>query len=60
MAVKKSFRVGKVTYSAQMDLYNLLNSAVVITRTSAYGAAYDFPTAILQARLMRLVGQIKW
>jgi hypothetical protein len=60
IAVKKSFRVGKVTYSSQMDLYNLLNSSVVITRNQSFGPSLDFPTAILQARLMRLVAQIKW
>ena len=60
MAVKKSFRAGRITYSAQMDLYNLLNSGVVITRTTTFGSAFDFPQTILQARLMRLVGQIKW
>ena len=60
VSVKRNFRVGKITYSAQMDIYNALNSSVVNTRTTAFGAAFDFPTAILQARLMRLVAQIKW
>jgi hypothetical protein len=60
ISVKKNFRSGKVTYSTQMDLYNLLNSSVVITRTQAFGAAYLFPTAILQGRLMRVATQIKW
>jgi hypothetical protein len=60
MSVRKNFRVGRITYSAQMDLYNLLNSAVVITQTQNFGAAFNFPTAILQARLMRLAAQIKW
>jgi hypothetical protein len=59
-AVKKSFRAGRVTYSTQMDLYNALNSSVVITRNTSYGPSLDFPTAIIQARLMRLVAQIKW
>ena len=43
IAVKKSFRVGKVTYSGQMDLYNLLNSAVVITQTTTYGVGLRLP-----------------
>jgi hypothetical protein len=59
-AVKKSFRVGRITYSTQMDLYNMLNSSVVLTRNTSYGPSLDFPQTIIQARLMRLVAQIKW
>jgi len=60
IAFKKSFQVGSYQFTAQADIYNALNSAVVTTQNNAFGSRLDFPNTILQGRLLRLVAQIKW
>ena len=60
VAFKKNFRLGRYQYTAQADVYNALNSAVVTLQTEVFGSTLDFPNTILQGRLLRLVAQIKW
>jgi hypothetical protein len=60
VALKKVFRVGMYNFTAQADVYNLLNGANVTTRTEAFGSSLGFPNSILQGRLLRLVAQVKW
>ena len=60
IALKKSVRFSKYTLTTQLDLYNVLNSAVVNTENEQFGPRLNFPQTILQGRLPRLVAQIKW
>jgi hypothetical protein len=60
VAFKKHFRFGRYQYTAQLDLYNALNAAPVLTETTAFGPRLGFPNTILQGRLPRLVAQVKW
>ena len=58
--MKKIFRFGRYSYTAQADVYNALNSRVVLTQIQAFGSSLDGPQTILQGRLLRLVAQFKW
>jgi hypothetical protein len=60
IAFKKNFRLAGYQLTAQADVYNALNSAVVTTETQTFGPSLEFPNTILQGRLLRLVAQVKW
>jgi hypothetical protein len=60
VAFKKSFTLSGYQFTAQADVYNALNSAVVTLQTETFGPSLDFPNTILQGRLLRLVAQMKW
>jgi hypothetical protein len=38
--------------SAQLDIFNILNSSSILSVTETYGTSLDRPTAILQGRLL--------
>jgi hypothetical protein len=60
VSFQKHFRFGRYQWTAQLDLYNALNTAPVLTETQAFGPQLGFPNTILQGRLPRLVAQVKW
>jgi hypothetical protein len=60
VAFKKGFTLSGYQFTAQADVYNALNSAVVTLQTETFGPSLDFPNTILQGRLLRLVAQMKW
>ncbi len=57
---KRNMKFGRYTVTAQVDVYNVLNGAAVQTRNTTLGTSLDQPQTILNGRLMRLVGQMKW
>jgi hypothetical protein len=60
LAAKKIFNVGRYQFVAQADIYNALNSSVVLVENENFGSSLGFPQTILQGRLLRLVGQVKF
>ena len=54
MNLKRSFRFGNVEMRPSVDVYNLLNSSVVLTELQAYGPTLGQPTSVLQGRFMKL------
>jgi hypothetical protein len=56
--VRRVFRVGKLQCEPGLDVYNLLNSNVVITQNQNFGSALGRPDRVLQGRLVRLTAQI--
>jgi hypothetical protein len=60
VAFKKTFNVGGRSFTAQADVYNLLNGANVLTDTQTFGPNLRFPNTILQGRLLRLVAQARF
>ncbi|MGE3512841.1 MAG: hypothetical protein AB7N65_28600, partial [Vicinamibacterales bacterium] len=60
IAFKKTFNVGNRSFTAQADVYNLLNGANVTTDTTTFGPNLRFPNTILQGRLLRLVAQARF
>jgi len=56
--VRRVFRAGKLQVEPGLDVYNLLNSNVVITQNQNFGSALGRPDRVLQGRLVRLTAQI--
>jgi hypothetical protein len=59
-AVKRPIKVGKYSFTPSFELYNVLNSNVVVNALQTYGATYLRPTGILAGRLMRMGVQFKF
>ena len=62
IGVKKIFRVRGIQYSAELDIYNMLNADTIMDERSAnFGTAtYALPSRILQGRLPRLAMRMNW
>ena len=60
VSLKRTIRFGKYSITPSFELYNALNSNVVVNALQAYGATYLRPTGILAGRLMRLGAQVKF
>jgi hypothetical protein len=58
--LRKLFKVKQYTFSAQMDLFNALNSSYVQTQLVNLGPTLGTPTKILQPRLLRLAMQMRF
>jgi hypothetical protein len=60
LSVRRVFRVGRVRLDAALEMFNALNSDVVLTENQNYGPTLGQPQAILQGRLFRVSNQIKF
>ena len=58
LRLAKKFRARGVEWQVQADLFNSLNSNVVIQQNQTFGASLDQPTQILQGRLLSLGVQL--
>jgi carboxypeptidase family protein len=54
MTVRRVFRVGGTVYQPRLDIYNLMNSATVIARTTTLGPNYGAVNGIQRGRLVKL------
>ncbi len=59
-SVKRPFTFGKYTFTPSFELYNSLNSSVVVNALQTYGTTYLRPTSTLPGRLVRLGGQFRF
>jgi hypothetical protein len=57
---KKTFRVGRKTFTGQLDFFNALNGNAIFTQNNAIGASLGQVQSILQGRMMRLGFQMKF
>jgi hypothetical protein len=57
---KKIFRVGRAELQGSVDVFNALNSSAVLTQLQTFGPSLDRPTTLLQGRLLRLSGTVKF
>jgi hypothetical protein len=60
LSFRKLFVFGKQRFEGALDVFNILNSNVVLAQNQAFGATLDQPTQILQPRLMRVSAQWKF
>jgi hypothetical protein len=60
LGVRKVFQVGRYQFSAQADVFNATNSNRVNGETQTFGANLGRPTSILQPRMLRLAGQMRF
>jgi hypothetical protein len=57
---KKNLSAGKVNFSVQLDVFNLMNGNAVFATTDTWGANLGQVTTIQQGRLPRVAVQMKW
>jgi Carboxypeptidase regulatory-like domain len=54
MSFRKVFRVGPKTYAPRVDIYNLANSATVISRVTTLGSSYFAINGVQRGRLVKI------
>jgi hypothetical protein len=57
---KRIVRVGRSEMQPSIDIFNLLNSSVVLTQLQAFGPSLGVPTSTLQGRFMKLSLLVKF
>lgn len=60
LSFRKAFTVGNQRLEGALDMFNALNSNVVLAQNQSFGATLDQPSQILQPRLLRVSVQWKF
>ena len=60
LSARKGFTFGRQRFEASLDMFNALNSNVVLAQNQSFGATLDQPSQILQPRLLRVSAQWKF
>jgi hypothetical protein len=60
ISFRKGFTFGKQRFEGALDMFNALNSNVVLAQNQSFGATLDQPSQILQPRLLRVSAQWKF
>jgi hypothetical protein len=60
LSFRKVFTIGRYRVDGALDMFNALNSNVVLSQNQAFGSTLGQPLAVLQGRLLRLSSQIKF
>ncbi len=60
LSLRKIFTVGNLRLEGSLDIYNALNSNVVLVENQNFGSSLGQPQQILQGRLLRVTGQLKF
>jgi hypothetical protein len=60
LSVRRLFTFGKVRLDGALEIFNSLNSNVVLSENQNFGSALGQPQAVLQGRLLRVSSQIKF
>jgi len=58
--VHKRIRIGRYDIDTALDIFNALNSNVVLQENQNYGSSLGQPQQVLQGRLLRVSNQIKF
>ena len=60
LSVRKLFAVGRFRVDGALDIFNALNSNVVLQENQNFGSALGRPQQVLQGRMLRISNQIKF
>jgi hypothetical protein len=60
LSFRKFFTFGKVRIDGALEMFNALNSNVVLSENQNFGSTLGQPQAVLQGRLLRMSSQIKF
>jgi hypothetical protein len=60
LSVRRTFRFGKARVDGALEMFNALNTDVVLSENQNLGSTLGQPQAILQGRLLRVSSQIKF
>jgi hypothetical protein len=58
--VKRIFRAGRMEFQPTFEVFNLLNSSVVLSENQNFGPSLGAPTQVLQGRFIKLGGLIRF
>jgi len=58
--VTREIRAGRFAVRPTLEVFNLLNTSVVLGQNLTFGSALGRPTSTLQGRLMKLSAMIKF
>jgi hypothetical protein len=58
--VKRSIRVGRLEIQPALEIYNLLNSSVVLNEIQSFGPSLGVPTAMMQGRFVKIGAFMKF
>jgi Carboxypeptidase regulatory-like domain len=56
----KKFRLHRVNFQGQLDIFNILNASSILSANETYGPSLDRPTSILQGRLLAVGAQMNF
>jgi hypothetical protein len=56
----RNFQLGRTRVQGIFDVYNALNGTAILAETTAYGATYRRPTAVLDPRIMKFGLQLNF
>jgi len=60
LSFRKIFRIGRTRVDGALDMFNALNSNVVLQENQNFGSSLGQPQSVLQGRLLRVSSQIKF
>ena len=60
LSFRKTFSIGRYRIDGALDMFNAMNSNVVLSQNQAFGSSLGQPLAVLQGRLLRLSTQLKF
>lgn len=60
LSLRRTFRVGRYSMQPAIEMYNVLNSSVVLNQNQNFGASLGRPTNTLQGRLIKLSAMVKF
>ena len=60
MSFRKAFQAGGTRYQPRIDLYNLMNTATVISRVTTLGTSYGAVSNIQRGRLIKFGMAVDW
>jgi hypothetical protein len=60
MSFRKAFQSGGTRYQPRVDLYNLMNTATVISRVTTLGTSYGAVSNIQRGRLIKFGMAVDW
>ena len=60
LSIRRRFKFGRYTVQPALEIYNLTNSSVVLSRNQNYGPSLDAPLSTLQGRLFKLTAILRF
>ena len=60
LSIRRTFAFGRFHVDGSLDVFNALNSSVVLSQNQAFGSSLGMPTGILQPRLLRISSNVKF
>ena len=60
LSFRKTFAIGRIRLDGALDMFNALNTSVVLSQNQNFGSTLGQPQAVLQGRLLRVSTQLKF